>query len=65
MLYEKIKFIRCCCGGIIGMYNRQDFTCETCGKEYQLHKLNYDRCMINDKTGWIFPIIETEIQNGR
>lgn len=48
--------IKCNCGGIIGMYDRKNFTCESCGKEYLLYKLNYDTCMTNDKTGWIFPM---------
>ena len=48
--------IKCNCGGIIGMYDRKNFTCESCGKEYLLYKLNYDTCMTNYKTGWIFPM---------
>lgn len=50
------KHIRCSCGGIIGMYNRNTFNCEQCNTEYQLYKLDYDVCKINDKTGWIFPV---------
>lgn len=55
--YEHIK---CRCGGIIGMYNRKDFTCEKCNTEYKLHKLNYDICFINDKTGWVFPMMDID-----
>ena len=50
------EFIRCSCGGIIGMYNRDTFNCEQCGEEFQLYKLDYDTCSINDKTGWVFPM---------
>ena len=50
-------FIRCSCGGIIGMYSRETFTCEKCGQEFKQYLLNYDGLKINDKTGWIFPVI--------
>ena len=50
-------FIRCSCGGIIGMYNRETFTCERCGQEFKHYLLNYDGLKINDKTGWMFPVI--------
>ena len=53
--YKHIKFK---CGGIIGMYNRNNFTCERCDTEYKLHELNYDICLTNDKTGWIFPVVD-------
>ena len=48
--------IKCSCGGIIGMYNRSTFNCERCNMEFQLHKLDYDVCLPNDKTGWLFPM---------
>jgi len=54
---KNYKHIKCQCGGIIGMYNRENFTCEKCGKQYLLRKLHYDVCLTNDKTGWIFPMI--------
>jgi hypothetical protein len=50
------EHVRCKCGGIIGIYNREIFTCERCGVDYVLHKLDYDVCWTNNKTGWIFPI---------
>lgn len=50
------KHIKCKCGGIIGMYNRNTYNCERCGMEFQLYKLDYDICLPNDKTGWIFPM---------
>lgn len=51
------KHVRCECGGIIGAYNRENFTCERCGKGYEPYQLEYDHILINDKTGWIFPVI--------
>ena len=50
------RHIKCKCGGIIGMYNRDTFNCEQCGEEYKIYKLDYDACLTNDKTGWIFPV---------
>lgn len=52
------KHINCECGGIIGMYNRKTFNCERCGKEFQEYKLNYDTLFSNDKTGWLFPMLQ-------
>ena len=51
------KHIYCECGGTIGMYDRETFTCETCRKEFELHRMDYDQLLINDKTGWIFPML--------
>ena len=55
---KEYKHINCECGGIIGMYNRKTFNCERCGIEFQLHKLNYDVLFPNDKTGWLFPMLQ-------
>lgn len=55
--YEHVK---CECGGIIGAYDRENFTCEKCGKEFKLYQLDYDYLKINDKTGWIFPVSNKE-----
>lgn len=53
------QHIRCdLCRGVIGEYNRKTFACERCGKEFPIYSLNYDRLMINDKTGQIFPVID-------
>ena len=41
-------FIRCSCGGTIGMYNRETFTCEQCRQEFKQYFLNYDGLKIND-----------------
>lgn len=56
--YEHIKCDEC--GGIIGSYDRGDnYTCERCNKNFDLHKLKYDTIMTNPNTGWIFPMIES------
>lgn len=34
--------------------------CEESQREYPLHKLDYDRLLINDKTGWQFPMKEKD-----
>lgn len=52
------EHIRCDeCNGTIGFYDRKFIpTCERCGKVFKLYQLTYNRLMINDKTGWIFPV---------
>lgn len=53
--------MRCECGGIVGMYDREHFTCEKCGKNYDVMNINsYDHFEINDKTGWVFPMVRKE-----
>lgn len=54
------KHLECQCGGVIGMYDNRGFSCEKCGKEYSIRKLEYDTCLINNKTGWIFPVVWKE-----
>lgn len=56
---NKYKHINCDeCGGVIGIFDRNNLTCEKCGKQFELHRMNYDRLLINDKTGWIFPMLD-------
>lgn len=54
------EHIRCDCGGVIGTWNREDFTCDKCDKRFSLYKIRYDRLLINDKTRWIFPVLDKE-----
>lgn len=55
------EHLRCECGGIIGAYNRDNyFTCEKCDKVFKVYQLDYDYLKINDKTGWIFPVVNKE-----
>lgn len=44
------------CTGVIGIFAGNTCSCQNCCKIFSLHKLVYDRLMINDKTGWIFPV---------
>lgn len=50
------QLLHCECGGTIGMYDRQTFSCECCGQAFDLYRLDYDTIKINDKTGWMFPV---------
>lgn len=51
-----LKHLFCGCGGIIGMYDRENFVCEKCGNIYLSYQLDYDYLITNDKTGWLFPV---------
>lgn len=51
------NFLHCdYCDGIIGMYDRENFTCGNCDKQFKLYECDYSELKINDKTGWIFPV---------
>lgn len=55
------KHCSCGCGGIIGQYSKASgFSCERCNKEYQLSELNFDWIALNEKTGWLFPMLKKE-----
>ena len=55
------KHIKCdSCGGIIGMYVRGIYTCDGCGTEFKIYQLDYDRILVNHKTGWAFPVKKRE-----
>ena len=60
--YEEYKHMTCdICGGTIGSYDRGcSCECSQCGKEFEFHRLDYDELLINDKTGWIFPMVKRE-----
>lgn len=55
-IYEEYKHLKCNCGGIIGMYDREHYSCNDCKKEYE--NPEYDYLGINEKTGWIFPMVK-------
>lgn len=55
------EHIRCECGGVIGMYELGVYSCTDCGKRFQLFEIDYDRVMVNTKTGWIFPVKDKEV----
>lgn len=56
IIEREYEYLRCSCDGIIGCYDRDNFTFDKCNKEYALYTLIYDYLGINDKTGWIFPM---------
>lgn len=56
MKLPEYEHVFCECGGHIGMRDGQFFRCDKCNKMFQLHALTYDLLMINDRTGWIFPV---------
>ena len=51
--------MKCNCGGIIGMRDRENFFFFKCGKVCRIGS-EYDVLMTNEKTGWIFPMIKKE-----
>ena len=59
MIYENYTHMKCECGGIIGMYDKENFACERCGKVYLIGNsgVRWDVLMTNEKTGWIFPMV--------
>ena len=60
MIYDEYAHMKCKCGGIIGMRDKEKFSCGRCGKIHYIgHTGNeYDELMINDKTGWVFPMVK-------
>ena len=46
------------CGGIVRLLNDMTFQCQNCGEEIALRGCEYDILMVNNKTGWIFPILD-------
>lgn len=47
-----------CDRGIIELFPDGTFGCRECGKDFPLRGNDYDRLMINSKTGWIFPMLD-------
>lgn len=59
MIYEEYTHMICECGGIIGMYDEANFSCNKCGKIKRIGERgeSWDELMTNMKTGWIFPMV--------
>lgn len=60
IVIDEYRHIKCKeCGGILGMYNRQndDVSCDKCHKLYNFYTLKYDTIQINPMTGWRFPMV--------
>lgn len=60
MIYDEYTHMKCKCGGIIGMRDRENFSCDRCGKICCIgHPGNaWDELITNEKTGWIFPMLK-------
>lgn len=50
------KHLYCNCGWII--YTKDCYTviCDRCGKESNIASINYKCVIVNDKTGWMYPV---------
>ena len=62
MIYNDYMHMKCECGGIIGMYDKENFSCDKCGKIFRIGNRGngWDILLTNDKTGWIFPMVKKE-----
>ena len=45
------------------MFYGTAFYCETCGAQVALCSSDYDILMVNDKTGWIYPMLDKRIKH--
>lgn len=53
----------CACGGILcdkSDWDGLDFKCLNCGKSYPKVELKFDSLEVNQKAGWIFPMVKRE-----
>jgi hypothetical protein len=57
--YDRYKNIYCDCGGIISMRDKENFTCLRCGKVHEIE--NCDWLSKDNKTGWLYPMLETQV----
>lgn len=55
MNYIHIKCLHC--GGVIELFNDGKFGCRECGHDFPLRGSDFDILMKNDKTGWVFPML--------
>lgn len=52
------KHLYCDCGGIIRVKNYYTGICDRCGKESDLASLNFTCVLANNKTGWMYPVVD-------
>ena len=65
MDYKTYTHMKCGCGGIVGMRDRKHFKCDRCGKNHDVMDINsYDHFEVNNQTGWIFPVVRKEDDEG-
>lgn len=50
------------CGGTIGVFDRRTFSCQDCGKQFDLRSTDYDRLLMNEVTGWVFPVLDESVK---
>ena len=55
MNYSHVVCYKCC--GVVRLCNDMTFSCQECGEEVPLRGSDYDILMKNEKTGWVFPMI--------
>lgn len=60
MFCDEYTHMKCKCGGIIGMRDAKNFSCDNCGEIYYIgHRGNgWDMLIEDDTTGQIFPMIK-------
>ena len=56
MNYKNYTHLKCECGGIIGMYDKEHFTCEKCKKVHLIGNqgTKWDVLLTNEKTDGYF-----------
>lgn len=63
-MWPDYEHVRCDCGGIIAVgrnvFDRDECSCDRCGKIFNIYELKYDRLKINKMTGCIFPVLNRE-----
>ena len=59
-IYNKYTHMHCECGGLIDSWDRNEFSCDKCHREYKLHTLDYDVVFLNAETGCKFPMKRKE-----
>ena len=52
------------CWGIVRLANNMEFICEKCGNQIALRSYDYDILVTNDKTGWIYPMLDNNNLKG-
>ena len=51
------------CFGVVRLIN-MEFICEKCGNQIALRGCDYDILVVNDKTGWIYPMLDNNNLKG-
>lgn len=54
------KHLFCDCGGVIRAKDWYTGICDRCGKESDLTPLDYKHMLVNERTGWMYPVVDRE-----